>query len=93
VNPCEDEPKDHFYFLYDQTAKIATVIGKTRRGEVTENLLALNRHDLRNYRSKQVQKLYVLSILAQTNPEAKAIFQEAQMDNAEYSAFSKALSR
>lgn len=93
VNPCEDEPNDHFDFLYDQTAKIATVISKTKRGEVTEKLLALNRPELRSYRSKQVQRLYVLSVFAKTNPEAKALFQESQLDSTEYSAFSRTLAR
>lgn len=93
VNPCEDDPKEHFNFLYDHVSKITTVIGKTQRGEVTEKLLALNRHELRTYRSKQVRKIYVLSLLAQSDLEAKALFQEAQLDSAEYSAFSRALSQ
>lgn len=91
INPCEDEPSDHFTFVFDLHAKLATVIGKTGRGKTTENLLGLNRHELRAYRSKQVQKVYVLSELAVSNSEAQSVLNEAIQNNAEYAAFARAL--
>jgi len=91
VNPCEDDPNQHFIFFYDCNARLATVIEKTGRGTLTKDLLGLNRDDLRDYRSRQVDKLFVLQRLALTDLEAAALFQEAQMDCAEYSAFAKVL--
>jgi len=91
VNPCQEKPDDHFEFVYDQTSKLATVVGKTKRGETTERLLGLNRHALREYRSKQVRKLISLKKFAGADPEAETIFQEAQQDNAEYAAFARAI--
>jgi uncharacterized protein (TIGR02646 family) len=93
LNPCEDDPDEHFEFFYDRIAMLATVIGTTNRGKITESLLSLNRPDLRDYRSKQVKKLYALRIFAQTDAEAKVIFDEALSDNAEYAAFARALAR
>jgi len=91
INPCEDDPGEHFIFSYDFHARLATVVDKTVRGKVTKDLLGLNRNDLRDYRSRQVNRLLVLKKLAQTDPEAAALFHEAQLDSSEYSAFAKAL--
>jgi len=91
VNPCDDEPNDHFDFVYDQTAKLATVVGKTVRGVTTEKLIGLNRHDLRSLRTKWVQSLLCLKSYAQTDPEAAEILQQAQLDDAEYVAFARKL--
>ena len=93
INPCEDEPTDHFEFVYDPTSRLATIIGKTTRGETTEKLLGLNRHELRRHRSNQVRKLMFLKKAAQTDPEAETILQEAQQDNAEYAAFARSIDR
>lgn len=91
VNPCDEEPDDHFDFLFDRTSRLATVVGKTRRGKITVRLIALNRHELRAYRSRQVCKLFLLKQFAQTDPEAETIFQEAQQDSAEYAAFARTI--
>ncbi|MDP2784000.1 MAG: retron system putative HNH endonuclease [Sulfurimicrobium sp.] len=91
VNPCDDLPDDHFEFVVDQTAWLATVVGKTSRGEMTEKLLGLNRPELRAYRSKLVMKLCVLSRYVETDADAKMLFEEACRDDAEYAAFARKL--
>lgn len=91
INPCDEEPKEHFDFVYDQTAKLATVVGKTTRGTTTEKLIGLNRNDLRELRSKKVQMLLALKSYAQTDPEAAEILQQAKLDDAEYAAFARSL--
>lgn len=93
INPCDEEPDEHFDFIYDRSSRLATVIGKTTRGETTEKLLGLNRHELRAYRSTQVQKLFALKLMAQTEPEAEEVLKQAQQDYAEYAAFARILSR
>ena len=92
INPCDDDPIDHFEFFYDTNVYIASVYGITQRGKTTENLLGLNRHDLRKYRSRCVQKLFVLARKAESDPEANALLNEAKQDEAEYAAFARVLS-
>ena len=46
VNPCDELPAEHFEFVFDPVAKLATVIGKTARGQTTEAIVGLNRYDL-----------------------------------------------
>ena len=89
INPCDDDPNDHFNFFYDPVARIASVYGTTDRGETTERLLGLNRHDLRDYRSRFVRKLHVLARFAVNDPEAKDLLEDAQKNNAEYAAFTR----
>lgn len=91
VNPCEDDPDEHFVFSYDLNTRLATVIEKTVRGKITNYLLGLNRNDLRDYRSRYVNKLFIIQKLAETDPEAADLFREAQLDSTEYSAFARAL--
>lgn len=91
VNPCDDNPDDHFEFVFDSTARLATIIGKTPRGRTTEKLLGLNRPDLRAYRSKSIMTLYVLSDYSVTDPVARALLEDACKDDAEYAAFARKL--
>lgn len=91
VNPCEDDPSEHFVFSYDLKTRLATVIEKTVRGKITKDLLGLNRNDLRDYRSRQINKIFVLKKLSENDPEAAALFREALANSAEYSAFSRVL--
>lgn len=91
VNPCDDEPNDHFDFIYDQIAKLATVVGKTTRGKTTEKLIGLNRYDLREHRTRQVQMLLCLKNYALADPEAAEILRQAKLDEAEYAAFARNL--
>jgi uncharacterized protein (TIGR02646 family) len=91
LNPCEDEPTDHLDFIFDRQAKITTVVGKTKRGIITEEILGLNRTDLRIYRSIQIEKIMVLFSMASSNKEAKFLLDDATRDDAEYAAFARAL--
>ncbi len=93
INPCDDNPDDHFTFDYDSSVCLASVYGKTPRGETTEQQLGLNRHDLRQYRSNYVCKLVVLARLAENDSEAQALLEDAKQDNAEYAAFIRYLTR
>ena len=54
VNPVKHDPNRHFHFFYDPVAKLATVIPTTTQGETTEQLLKLNRRDLRGHRSSMI---------------------------------------
>jgi uncharacterized protein (TIGR02646 family) len=91
INPCNDEPTEHFEFRYNRKARLASVYGKTDRGEVTESLLGLNRRALRSRRSTEIQKLFILSKFAPQDSEAAALLQQAMTDEGEYSAFARAL--
>jgi hypothetical protein len=91
INPCKDDPIKHFVFHYDSVAKLASVYGVTSRGTTTENLLGLNRHLLRDYRSKYVQKLFVLARMAGNDPEAASLIQDAKEAPSPYAAFARAL--
>jgi uncharacterized protein (TIGR02646 family) len=87
INPCTDDPDEHFQFIYDPKAKLASVYGKTARGTTTEKDLGLNRPDLRTYRSKQIEILACLAQLARTDPRAQSLLDEAKQADAEYAAF------
>ena len=89
VNPCEDDPSAHFEFRFDSNLGLASVYGITERGRTTEELLGLNRLELRRYRSQQVKKLAVLKRLAESDPEAKQLMKEAVQPASEYSAFAQ----
>ena len=91
INPCEDDPAMHFEFRFDAKLGLASVYGITSRGRTTENLLGLNRPELRRFRSQQVKKLAVLEHLAATNQDAKRLMEEALHPVSEYSAFAQAL--
>jgi uncharacterized protein (TIGR02646 family) len=91
VNPCEDEPSDHLEFRFDPVTTIASVYGKTSRGEVTEKLLGLNRPDLRIHRSKFLKKLSVLALFAPQSNEAAELLIQAVACEEEYSAFARGM--
>jgi uncharacterized protein (TIGR02646 family) len=92
VNPCEDEPLEHFDFVFDPKACLASVVGKTVRGRTTEQLLGLNRIDLRVHRSRLVTMLSALSLHARRDPDARRLILEACQNDAEYAAFARKLS-
>lgn len=87
INPCDETPAEHFEFVFDPAAKLASVIGKTIRGQTTEKILGLNRNDLRDYRSKIIMMYYVLSDCAKADPDARTLLDEACRDEGEYAAF------
>ena len=91
VNPCDDEPSEHFVFEFEPHAGLASVWGVTDRGKTTERILGLNRRDLREYRSLQIKKLACIAKHAAQDPQAAILFQEAQQASSEYSAFARSL--
>lgn len=91
VDPCEDDPADHFEFHFDPVAKLASVYGTTQRGVATEELVGLNRPELREYRSKYICRLAVLAQYAAVNDEAATLLREAKQSDAEYAAFARRL--
>jgi uncharacterized protein (TIGR02646 family) len=91
VNPCDDDPADHFSFHFDPVAKLASVYGKTGRGVTTEKVLGLNRAELRDYRSRQICRLAALALYAASDAKAAALFHEAKQPDAEYAAFARSL--
>ena len=91
INPCNEEPSDHFTFHYDSVAKLASVYGVTSRGSATEILLGLNRPALREFRSKYINALLVLAVMAATDSDAAAFLQEAKQACSQYTAFARAL--
>ncbi len=91
INPCDDTPDEHLEFVFDPVAMLTTVIGKTPRGEITEKLLGLNRHDLRAYRTRIIVRLFVLASYAETDPAADALLAEACHNDSEYAAFVRSL--
>jgi uncharacterized protein (TIGR02646 family) len=91
ANPCDDEPGDHLAFVFDPIAGLATVVPKTRRGELTIETLGLNRATLRTYRSSQVKKAAFLARRAPGDPEAQALLYEVRSAAFEYAAFARAL--
>lgn len=91
VNPCEDHPEAHFEFHCDPVARLASVYGKTRRGITTEEVLGLNRTELREYRSRRIRHLVALAEYADWDPEAASLLEEAKQSSAEYAAFARAL--
>jgi uncharacterized protein (TIGR02646 family) len=93
VNPCDDEPNEHLEFRFDTVAMLANVYGRTRRGCVTEEVLGLNRPELRVYRSQFIEKLFALSIFAKTDAMARELLRRAVRSDSEYAAFARALFR
>jgi uncharacterized protein (TIGR02646 family) len=89
LNPCIDIPAEHLEFHYDPKARVASVYGKTPRGVTTEQLIGLNRPELRRYRSRRVSHLMALARLARSDTEAIALLDEAKNAEAEYSAFAE----
>jgi uncharacterized protein (TIGR02646 family) len=91
INPCAEEPSKHLAFEYDQVARLASVRGKTKRGETTQRTLGLNREDLRTYRSKYITRLWFIAQRASTDPEARILIEEAASESEPYSAFAAVL--
>lgn len=91
VNPCDEDPSQHFSFYYEPACRIASVYGRTPRGETTEKIIGLNRNELLIHRSRQITRLYVLARFAASDPEAKSLLKEAMADSAEYAAFARAI--
>ncbi len=92
INPCEDNPFEHFSFVFDENLQKAFVYGKTIRGEITEKELGFNnRQDLLKYRSAHVQKLIHLAKYAKDDSKAKQLLDEACNPEESFSAFAIAI--
>ncbi|MCU0341434.1 MAG: TIGR02646 family protein [Spirosomaceae bacterium] len=92
INPSDDNPAQHFDFIFDDITKIASIYGSTLRGELTERVLGLNRPELLRYRSKQVKILVYLALKASENDSrATALLQQACDESSEYAAFARML--
>jgi len=91
VNPCDDRPEEHLEFVFDTVTKLATVASKTVRGKTTVDLFGLNRSELREHRSRIIEKLFALSRFARTDPAARKLLEQAQEDAEEYAAFARSL--
>lgn len=92
IDPCKDDPAQHFVFDYDKNTELANVLGVTNRGQSTELTLNLNRYDLLQHRSGYIKKLIFFASLYHSNQQAREIFDEAltvDSENAEYLAFAK----
>ncbi|MGL4463110.1 MAG: retron system putative HNH endonuclease [Planctomycetia bacterium] len=92
VDPCDDDPAQHFEFRYDDAIGLASVYGSTVRGEQTEKILGLNRQHLRAHRSEFVKKLSVLAHFAATNQQAAELLAAAKSAGGEYAAFARTIS-
>ena len=83
------DPNTHLEFIWDEMAKLASVYGRDRRGQIVEDLFDLNgmrgRKELINHRSQYIKKLLALLRLAkQGDSEALSLLQEACQPEAEY---------
>ena len=91
INPCEDEPSEHFSFTFDKNLELAFVYGITERGKVTEKEIGLNRKELVYYRTTLVKKLIYFALNANIDPVAKQILDEACKPKNSFSAFAIAI--
>jgi uncharacterized protein (TIGR02646 family) len=91
INPCTEDPARHLSFEYDPVAKLASVRGKTTRGDTTEKCLGLNRQDLRTHRSSRIKQLWFIAQRARSDPEARQLLDDAAASSQEYSAFAHLL--
>ncbi len=92
LNPCNDNPSEHFNFDYDLDTHLASVYGKTDRGEITEKTLGLNRPDLLRYRSQMVKRIIFLGLkTSEGDKEAKSLLDEACKSSQAYSAFAQVI--
>lgn len=89
VNPCIEDPSDHFYFCYNSLTKEARVIPLSTRGKVTEKTLGLNRIELLRMRSRALRSLIYIRMQADTDPVAFSIISDTLAENGAYMAFVK----
>ncbi len=92
LNPCKDDPTEHLNFDFDPYTNLASIYGRTPRGEKTEILMGLNRPELLRYRSQMVKKIIYLGIKSSEGDiEAKRLLDEACKSTHAYSAFADAI--
>ncbi|WP_257457651.1 retron system putative HNH endonuclease [Archangium lipolyticum] len=91
VNPTTEDPERHLSFEYDPVTRLASVRGRTTRGDTTEKCFGLNRQDLRRHRSTRVKQLWFIAQRATIDPDARRLLDEAASASEEYSAFANLL--
>lgn len=94
VNPCDDEPSDHFRFEFDTITKTALVIPKTEKGTASvpeKTGYGLNRADLVKQRSRVVKRLVALAKYYHEDEDAKQELLESIENDAEYAAFAQVI--
>jgi uncharacterized protein (TIGR02646 family) len=92
INPLEENPDDFLVFEFDVQTNLANVLFKNPRGELTRNILGLNRLDLIKYRSSVIKKIfYVAQKALEGDADAINLLIECVSDEAEYAAFSRSI--
>ena len=90
IDPTDEDCDIYEYleFYWDKETKLASVVGKDGRGKVVQEILDLNRKDLREHRTKELKKLLLLFKLAKTGDQEaiKLVTQSCKFDE-EYTAF------
>jgi len=90
INPTDEDCDIYEYleFYWDKETKLASVVGKDGRGKVVQEILDLNRKDLREHRTKELKKLLLLFKLAKTGDQdaINLVTQSCKFDE-EYTAF------
>jgi hypothetical protein len=85
---CHPVRYQYLEFYWDEKSQLASIFGKDGRGKVVQEILNLNRKDLRKHRSDHIKKLISLFEFAKTgNQEAIEILRESCKFDGEYSAF------
>jgi len=91
IDPTDEDCDIYEYleFYWDKETKLASVVGKDGRGKVVQEILNLNRKDLREHRTREIKKLLLLFKLAKTGDQEaiKLVTQSCKFDE-EYTAFS-----
>ena len=91
IDPTDEDCDIYQYleFYWDKETQLASVVGKDGRGKVVQEILNLNRKDLREHRTRELKKLLLLFKLAKTGDQEaiKLVTQSCKFDE-EYTAFS-----
>jgi uncharacterized protein (TIGR02646 family) len=90
IDPTDEDCDIYEYleFYWDKETQLASVVGKDGRGKVVQEILDLNRKDLREHRTKELKKLLLLFKLAKTGDQdaINLVTQSCKFDE-EYTAF------
>jgi uncharacterized protein (TIGR02646 family) len=90
IDPTDEDCDIYEYleFYWDKETQLASVVGKDGRGKVVQEILDLNRKDLREHRTKELKKLLLLFKLAKTGDKdaINLVTQSCKFDE-EYTAF------
>jgi len=90
INPTDEDCDIYEYleFYWDKETKLASVVGKDGRGKVVQEILDLNRKDLRKHRDKQLTILSnFLKFAKDGNQKAIEYLRQCCKFDEEYTAF------